>query len=72
MRSKDGEGSLPPQCRAFAESGVPMITPSVIACGDATFPKGTAFSGSDKVSGSAQRLPLGGAGAQRLKGGPLP
>ena len=59
MRSKDGEGSARlrqaeafPQCRAFAESGVPMITPSVIACGDATFPKGTAFSGSDKVSGS--------------------
>ena len=44
-----------------------MITPSVIACGDATFPKGTAFSGSDKVSGGTQRLPLGGAGAQRLR-----
>ena len=56
MRSKDGEGSLP------------MITPSVIACGDATFPKGTAFSGSDKVSGSTQRLPLGGAGALAPEG----
>ena len=45
-----------------------MITPSVIACGDATFPKGTAFSGGGKVSGSTQRLPLGGAVAQRLRG----
>ena len=44
------------------------ITPSVIACGDATFPKGTAFGGGDKVSGIAQRRPLGGAGAQRLRG----
>ena len=51
-----------------AESGVTVITPSVIACGDATFPKGTAFSGSDKVSGSAQRLPLGGAGALAPEG----
>ena len=53
-----------------AESGVTVITPSVIACGDATFPKGTAFSGSDKVSGSAQRLPLGGAGALAPEGVP--
>ena len=44
------------------------ITPSVIACGDATFPKGTAFGGGSKVSGIAQRRPLGGAGAQRLRG----
>ena len=45
-------------------------TPSVIACGDATFPKGTAFGGGDKVSGSAIRRPLGGAGfaQQRLRG----
>ena len=28
----------------------------------ATFPKGTAFGGGGKVSGSAQRRPLGGAG----------
>ena len=28
----------------------------------ATFPKGTAFGGSGKVSGIAQRRPLGGAG----------
>ena len=34
----------------------------------ATFPKGTAFGGGGKVSGIAQRRPLGGAGAQRLKG----
>ena len=26
-----------------AESSLPGSTPSVIACGDATFPKGTAF-----------------------------
>ena len=37
-------------------------TPSVIACGDATFPKGTAFGGGGKVSGIAIRRPLGGAG----------
>ena len=35
-------------------------TPSVIACGDATFPKGTAFGGGDKVSGIAIRRPLEG------------
>ena len=40
-------------------------TPSVIACGDATFPKGTAFGGGGKVSGTAQRRPLGGAGCER-------
>ena len=40
-------------------------TPSVIACGDATFPKGTAFGGGGKVSGSAIRRPLGGAGCER-------
>jgi len=44
-----------------AESGVPVITPSVIACGDATFPKGTAFGGGDKVSGIAIRRPLRGS-----------
>ena len=35
-------------------------SPSVIACGDDTFPKGTAFGGSGKVSGIAQRRPLEG------------
>ena len=44
------------------KAGCPEITPSVIACGDATFPKGTAFGGGGKVSGIAQRRPLGGAG----------
>ena len=43
-------------------------TPSVIAYGDATFPKGTAFGGGGKVPGIAQRRPLGGAVAQRLRG----
>ena len=41
------------------------VTPSVIACGDATFPKGTAFGGGGKVSGIAIRRPLGGAGCER-------
>ena len=31
----------------------------------ATFPKGTAFGGGDKVFGSALRRPLGGAGCER-------
>ena len=35
-------------------------TPSVKACGFATFPKGTAFSGGDKISGIAIRRPLEG------------
>ena len=56
-------------------------TPSVIACGDATLPllslrdifprpgevgpQGDGFRGSGKVSGTAQRRPLGGAGCER-------
>ena len=67
-RSDDGEGSLSRSAALSQKAALPMITPSVIACGDATFPKGTAFSGSDKVSGSAQRLPLGGAGALAPEG----
>ena len=56
----------------------PMITPSVIACGDATLPllslratfprRVKAFSGGGKVCGSTQRLPLGGAGALAPEG----
>ena len=45
--------------------GLPGSIPSVIACGDATFPKGTAFGGGGKVSGIAIRRPLGGAGCER-------
>ena len=45
-----------------AKQLAPGDTPSVIACGDATFPKGTAFGGGDKVFGIVQRRPLGGAG----------
>ena len=45
--------------------GLPGCTPSVIACADATFPKGTAFGGGDKVSGVAIRRPLGGAGCDQ-------
>ncbi len=55
-----------PHC-FYPAGAVGEITPSVIACGDATFPKGTAFGGGDKASGIAQRRPLGGAGAQRLR-----
>ena len=54
--------------RSMPDSPKGELTPSVIAYGDATFPKGTAFSGSDKVSGSTQRLPLGGAGALAPEG----
>ena len=56
----EGNGS----CRAaFCESAARRgSTPSVIACGDATFPKGTAFRGGGKVYGIAQRRPLVGAG----------
>ena len=42
-----------------AESGVPMITPSVIACGDATFPKGTAFRNAVKFAALPKGAPLG-------------
>ena len=35
------------------------LTPSVIACGDATFPKGTAFGGEGKDHGIAKGVPLG-------------
>lgn len=38
------------------------FTPSVKACGFATFPKGTALGGDGKVSGIVKRRPLGGAG----------
>ena len=58
---------------AQVKSSLPGSTPSVIACGDATFPKGTAFRGGDKVSGSALRRPLGGAGARsETEGGGQP
>ena len=62
----EGNGS----CRAvFCESAARRgITPSVIAYGDATFPKGAAFRGGGKLCGSTERRPLGGAVAQRLRG----
>ena len=90
--SRDGEGSarlrqaaLPPQRRAFAESGAAddypfrhrlrrCHTPPFVAArhlpperGKSAL-KGTAFSGGGKVSGSTQRLPLGGAGALAPEG----
>ena len=56
----EGNGSC---SAAFCESAALRgITPSVIAYGDATFPKGTAFGSGGKVFGIAQRRPLGGAG----------
>ncbi len=62
----EGNGSC---SAAFCESAALRgITPSVIAYGDATFPKGTAFRGGGKLCGSTERLPLGGAVAQRLRG----
>ena len=55
-----------------ATGGIQVGTPSVIACGDATFPKGTAFGGGGKVSGVAIRRPLGGAGERSEPEGVLP
>ena len=34
-------------------------TPSVIACGDATFPKGTAFSTAESFAATTKGSPLG-------------
>ena len=42
-----------------AESGVAVITPSVIACGDATFPKGTASAVAAKFPAKLKGVPLG-------------
>ena len=85
LRSKDGEGSarlrqaaLPPQRRAFAESGAAddypfrhrlrrCHTPPFVAARHLP-PAGEGFSGGGKVSGSTQRLPLGGAGALAPEG----
>ena len=51
-------------CRAafYESAALRGSTPSVIAYGDATFPKGTAFRGGGKLCGSTERRPLGGAG----------
>ena len=46
----------------FAEGCFGVNPFRLAAARQATFPKGTAFSGSDKVSGVAIRRPLGGAG----------
>ena len=56
------------QRRFLRKHGAAGNTPSVIAYGDATFPKGTAFRGGGKLCGSTERRPLGGAVAQRLRG----
>ena len=58
--------SSPERGSFFAwREGLRGDTPSVKACGFATFPKGTAFSGGDKISGIAIRRPLGGAGIEQ-------
>ena len=69
--------SLPEIVIFFARGGTNPLSPGLrrasspeggaypfrlAASRQATFPKGTAFGGGDKVSGSAQRRPLGGAG----------
>ena len=53
----EGNGS----CRAaFCESAALRgITPSVIAYGDATFPKGTAFRGGGNLAAAPKGAPLG-------------
>ena len=89
LRSKDGEGlarlrqaALPPQRRAFAESGAAddypfrhrlrrCHTPPFVAARHLP-PAGEGFSGGGKVSGSTQRLPLGGAGALAPEGATPP
>jgi len=47
------------------------ITPSVIACGDATFPKGTALVAAGKFAATLKGVPLGELAANavsRLRG----
>ena len=56
------QSTLASFARSTGKLACPEVTPSVIACGDATFPKGTAFGDGGKVYGTAQRRPLGGAG----------
>ena len=52
--------------QAKPQSGLPGNYPFRLAASrQATFPKGTAFGGGGKVSGIAQRRPLGGAGCER-------
>ncbi len=72
------QAALPPQRRAFAESGAAddypfrhrlrrCHTPPFVAARHLP-PAGEGFSGGGKVSGSTQRLPLGGAGALAPEG----
>ena len=60
--------SLPEIMIFFAKGEIDPFR--LAASRQATFPKGTAFGGGDKVSGIAIRRPLGGAGfaQQRLRG----
>ena len=44
---------------------VPRATPSVIAYGDATFPKGTASAVAARFPAQSKGVPLGGAGCER-------
>ena len=55
------------------QSGLPGSDPFRLAASrQATFPKGTAFSGGGKVSGTTQRRPLGGAGERSEPEGVFP
>ena len=66
------QSTLASFARSTGKLACPEVTPSVIACGDATFPKGTAFGGGGKVSDTAQRRPLGGAGERSETEGGVP
>ena len=55
-----------PQVFCFSRKAPAREYPFRLAASrQATFPKGTAFGGGGKVSGIAQRRPLGGAGCER-------
>ena len=63
-------GDITPSVIAYGDATLPLLSPAVTSSpgrGKSAL-KGTAYCGDGKVSGSTQRLPLGGAVAQRLKG----
>ena len=63
--------TFPRSAALSQKTALPMITPSVIACGDATFPKGTAFVPAGRFKAPPKGVPLGKLAASetsRLKG----
>ena len=61
---REGAFGMAGKYSAKPQSGLPGRYPfRLLTAFAATFPKGTAFGGGGKVSGIAQRRPLGGAGA---------